>query len=159
MSKPAKRKAGETLDAIFEMHLDDELERIAAMSDEDLDAEVRALGGDPEGIRNRGAAFVTKERARIESLSKLRADAASRLARALEAKNNAPKTPALPRKELLARIDKAMSRPTFGAQVALAFKNRKRETASDEELRSFLDTIAELEAIAEAEGMNGSPAR
>jgi hypothetical protein len=148
----AKPTASEVVDAIWEMHLDDELERIATISDADLDAEVRALGGDPTGIRNRGAAFALGEIARIEKREKSQKQATERLTRALEARDKAPKTPALPRAELLARIELAMKRPNFAQPMKMAFKKRKREEASDEELRSLLDAIAELEAIEEAEG-------
>ena len=155
MTEKPKRTPSELLEAIHQMHLVDEAERIAALSDDEVAAEVRELGGDPDAIGKRGADFVKREMDRLEALRVFQEKTAARLAAALAAAEKAPKTPALPRKELLALIDRAMKNPRFAQPMAMAFKKRKREEASDEELRTFLDRIAEIEAIAEAEGLGG----
>ncbi len=128
-----KRTPSELVEAIHAMSLDDELERIATLSDADLDAEVRALGGDPAAIRGRGAAFAKTEIPAADALAKFQRDALERLTRALEAADKAPKTPALPRKELLAMVDRAMKRPSLAAPMSMAFKGaseKRRATRS-----------------------------
>jgi len=154
VTDPKKRTPSELLDAIHDMHLDDELERIAALSDDEVAGEIRELGGDPDAIGQRGADFVKAQMARIKARTEFDEKAAARISTALGAADKAPKTPALPRKELLAMIDRAMKQPRFAQPIAMAFKKRKREAASDEELRTLLDRIAQIEAIAQAEGLD-----
>jgi hypothetical protein len=54
MSDKRKRQPHEVWDALEKMALEDEAERVAAMSDEQLDAELRAAGIDPEETRRKG---------------------------------------------------------------------------------------------------------
>ena len=147
-SKP-KRTPGELLDAIHEMALDDELEAISNMSDEEIAADIRAHGGDPEAIGKRGAEFALREIAEQKKLAEFLERAERDLVRALTVMSKAPKTPPLPRKELEARIDRFGERSRRLAEpIQLAFMKRTRGKASDEELRSFLDALEKLEALA-----------
>ena len=149
MANKPKRSPAELVDAIHKMADEDELELIAKMSDEEIAADIRSLGGDPEGIGNRGAAFVMAALAHQTELAAFRERAERELALALTALASAPKTPVLPRAELNARIDLAMKRsPRLREPIQIAFKKRKRSQASEDELRSFLDAIEKLEALA-----------
>jgi hypothetical protein len=155
-NKP-KRSPGELLDAVHKMALDDELARIDEMSDEELEAEMKTLEdasgktGDPEGTKKRGAAFVADEIEYQKQLAALIEQAVAELTRALTAAAAAPKTPALPRKELDKRLDAVVERaPRLDSALQIAFQKRAREKASDEELRSVIDALERLEAIARA---------
>jgi hypothetical protein len=55
-----KRSPQETLDVIEESADSDEAERILALSDEDLDGELRAEGFDPKAVRARGTALAAR---------------------------------------------------------------------------------------------------
>jgi hypothetical protein len=155
-TKP-KRTPGEVVDVILDIALEHELEQIDAMSTEELEAEMKTLEdahgktGDPEGTKKRGAAFVVAELAHQKRLRDFEEVAVRDLTLALTAAAAAPKTPAMPRKELELRLSAAVKRaPHLGPAVQLTFKKRKREEASDEELRSFIDVLERLEAIARA---------
>jgi hypothetical protein len=155
-TKP-KRTPGEVIDRIHEMSLEDELARIDEMSDEEIEAEMKTLEdasgikGDPAGTKRRLGAHIAGELKHQENLRKLQEEAARELTRALLAAAAAPKTPALPRKDLEARLDAALKRtPSLESPAQLAFHKRSREKASDEELRSFIDAFERLEAIARA---------
>jgi hypothetical protein len=55
MSTEKKKLApDEAWDALGKMAVDDEVERVLALSDEDLDAELRKTGANPERVRQRG---------------------------------------------------------------------------------------------------------
>ena len=55
MSTPKKKLApDEAWDALQKMAVDDEVERVLALSDEDLDAELGKTGANPERVRQRG---------------------------------------------------------------------------------------------------------
>jgi len=55
MSTEKKKLApDEAWDALEQMAIDDEVERVLALSDEDLDAELRKTGANPERVRQRG---------------------------------------------------------------------------------------------------------
>ena len=55
MSTPKKKLApDEAWDALEKMAVDDEVERVLALSDEDLDEELRKTGANPERVRERG---------------------------------------------------------------------------------------------------------
>ena len=161
MATKPTRSPAEVVDAIHRIAQEDELEAVAKMSDDELAADIRSLEdqsgkrGDPEGIANRGAAFIMAALAHQKALAAFRERAERELALALSAIASAPKTPVLPRKELETRIDLAMKRsPRLREPIQMAFKNRKRSVASDEELRSFLDAIEKLEALALVLGDN-----
>src|SRR5450755_2075478 len=56
----AKRTPEELWKAIEAQAAEDEIERFLAMSDEEIDDELRAHGGDPEQIRKDGVALADK---------------------------------------------------------------------------------------------------
>jgi pimeloyl-ACP methyl ester carboxylesterase len=62
MSTPKKPKLApdEAWDALEKMAVDDEVERVLALSDEALDAELKAAGADPVRVRERGEALGRK---------------------------------------------------------------------------------------------------
>jgi hypothetical protein len=62
MVTPKKRTPEETWDALEKMALDDEVERVLALSDEQLDAELKDSGLDPQRVRERGQALGEKLR-------------------------------------------------------------------------------------------------
>ncbi len=147
----AKRKKGDVLPAVEAMEMDDALDDVLAMSDEEIAAELRAAGADPDAIGRAGASHAAKHEARLGRLG-WQAAARTRLETARAAAAGVPKTPKLPRVELLARLDAARRDGRFAAPLAAAFRKRDAEQSSDEELCALLDEIAALDAIASAEG-------
>jgi hypothetical protein len=136
------------------MDLDDAADEVRAMSDEEVDAAIRAAGGDPEAIGERGAAIAASQLDRRERLG-WQERAAEALARATAHAKRAPRTPrGLPREELLGRLAIARADARFAAPIAAAFRNRAAEVSSDEELAALLDEIAILKSIS---GEGGDP--
>jgi len=138
-----KRTDLELLAAIMQAEADDDLAEIAAMSRAELDASIREGGGDPEGIRARGARLAQElgeRRRRLAWQATARGDLESALAKMA----GAPKTPKLPRRELLDRIAAARSDGRFEAPIAAAFRKRTAEETTDDELRRLLDEIEML---------------
>jgi hypothetical protein len=150
--KPAggkKRTDEELLAAIEQAEADDDLAELAAMSPAELDASIRADGGDPEAIRARGLRLVEELMERRERLAwqaKARGDMQSAFAKMA----GAPKTPKLPRRELLDRIEAARSDGRFQAPLAAAFRKRTAEESTDDELRRLLDEIEMLRMLEES---------
>jgi hypothetical protein len=150
--KPAngkKRTDEELLAAIARTEADDDLAEIAAMSPAEVDASIRANGGDAEGIRARGLRLVEElieRRQRLAWQAKARGDMETALAKMVEA----PKTPKLPRPELLAKIAAARSDGRFKAPIAAAFRKRTAEESTDDELRRLLDEIEMLRMLEES---------
>ena len=62
----------------------------------------------------------------------------------------APRTPKLPRPELLARLAAARSDGRFNLPIAATFRKRAAEEISDEELRRLLDEIEMLRMLDES---------
>lgn len=60
MPPPNKRTPEETWDALEKMALEDEVERVLALSEKDLDDELRAAGADPRRVRARGRAVAAQ---------------------------------------------------------------------------------------------------
>jgi hypothetical protein len=128
------------------------LRRLADFIDDDLlrdeypielvDEELRAQGMDPEEIGRRGEAFVRDllEKKRNEMHAEALAKVAPLEARARAARAKAPRS----RASMLARIHRAERDPRFAGQVAVAFRGRKPEEPSDEELAAI---VAKLEAL------------
>jgi hypothetical protein len=141
------KKPSKTWDAIEEAASSDaEMDRILALSTEELDAELSAAGFDVAALDANTAAF-------IEGLEKNRAlhgDAADRLrrARALMASRPARRGK-LDRATLEARITTARNDPRFSAPAAILFRNRETKEATDEELLQLLDTLEALAEIVE----------
>ncbi len=120
--------------------VDAEMERIVALSDDALDAELTAAGFDVPALDAKNAAF-------IEGLQKSRAthgDAADSLrrARALIA-SRAPRAAKAPiARRWRTRITTARNDPRFSAPAAILFRNRETKEATDEELvQLLLDTF------------------
>jgi len=140
-------KPSKTWDAIASAATSDaEMDRILALSDDALDAELSAGGFDVPALDAKSAAF-------IQGLQKNRAthgDAADRLrrARALIASRPARREK-LDRATLEARITTARNDPRFSAPAAILFRNRETKEATDEELAQLLDTLEALAEIVE----------
>lgn len=149
MSGKKKRTPAEVLRAIEEQRWKDEAARIAALSDAEVDAEIRADGGDPQAIRARGKAFVDQLLApREEPGWRERAKAKLEAVRALADKWDAPR-PRLSRKEIEQRIEAARHDARFAQPVAALFRKRSMEESSDEELLEMLDEIELLRRLAD----------
>jgi hypothetical protein len=147
--KTKKRTAEEVLRAIDATEDDAALAEIKAMSEEELDASIRADGGDPDAIGERGARLAEEllaRRKRLRWQAKARGDMDAALAKMREA----PRTPALPRAELIARLEAARSDPRFAAPVTAAFRKRPAEESTDDELRRLLDEIEMLRKLQES---------
>ena len=144
-----KRSPEEILRAIEQTEADADLAEIAAMSPGELDAKIRAEGGDPVAIGERGARLAEELLARRKRL-RWQAKAHGEMGRALAKMKEAPKTPKLPRAELLARIEAARTDLRFRAPVAAAFRKRTAEESSDEELARLLDEIEMLRKLEES---------
>jgi hypothetical protein len=107
-----------------------------------IEEEIRAAGGDPEAIGRRGAALAKElldkrrrafEAEALESVAELEKRAV--LARA---------RPVRSREHMLRRVRRAEADPRFAGQVAVAFRGRKPEEPTDEELATL---VAKLEAL------------
>ena len=141
-----KRTPEEIATAIETMGEDDELDRLLAMDDDALDRELREGGFDPEAIRARGAALggeLVARRARLAWQAGAQ-DALDRVRARFD--RRPPRTERLPRTELLARIAHARTDPRLAQPVAVMFRNRSADEASDEELEAILDEIEALVA-------------
>ena len=131
----------------------DDAEEVAAMSSENVATALRAEGGDPDAIGERGASFMmsllTKHSAK-DAVPAWKAEATARARVATEAAKKAPKVTGagLPRAELLRRLTAARKDPHLGASVTAAFRSRAAAASSDAELAALLDEITELAAIA-----------
>jgi hypothetical protein len=134
--KKEQRTDAETWDAI---QAEMELDRIKSLTPEEVNAEIRAAGGDPEAIGQRGAELAKKLLA--ERGMDWKARAAARRAETEKRAGAMPSFAAMPRTELLARIAAARSDKRFSAPVVAAFRKRREEEASDDELRALLEEI------------------
>ena len=133
--------------ALKEAEVQDDVDEVLAMSDVELDAFIKANGGDPAALRASGEALAKKLDADRDRLAWQ--DEAHRKLNAFRAKvdaKSAEPRPKLSREELLARIETARNDPRFGGRVAVMFRNRKAEPATVEELESIL---FEIELLAE----------
>ena len=143
-----KRTPEETWTAIEAQGREDEIDRFRGMSNEEIDAELRAYGGDPEQIRKDGAEIVERLRKARDRLA-WQIKAAEGLAREQARVDARPaKYAGLSRAELNALVATARKDPRFKQPVAVMFRNRKTEEASDDEMRALLE---EIDALAERE--------
>jgi hypothetical protein len=136
----------ELLDVIEQAEADADLAEIAAMTPAEVDAAIRAEGGDPDAIAARGLRLVEElmeRRDRLQWQAKARGDMEAALAKMAQA----PKTPKLPRAELLARLTAARSDARFNAPIAAAFRKRTAEESTDDEIRRLLDEIEMLRIL------------
>lgn len=129
---------------------DDELaEKYRTMSVADLDAELRAGGHDPDALRAEGARLAARLTADRERLA-WQVDAAEALARQqARVDANTGRYADTPRAEVLARIEVACRDPRLAQPVAVMYRNRQGDDATDDELRALLE---EIEALAERKG-------
>jgi hypothetical protein len=142
------RTSKETWDAIRRQAESDEIDRFLAKSPAEVDASLRAQGHDPAAVRAEGEALAKKLRADRERLA-WQVEAAERLAKEqARFAARAPKYASLSRDELLARLATARTNPRLAQPVAVMFRNRKAEEASEEELRAILE---EIDALGEEE--------
>jgi len=153
------RTPGETWDAIRRQAESDEIDRFLAKSRAEVDASLRARGHDPAAVRAEGEAFVKKLRADRDARPAWQTEAAEGLAKAqarFEARG--PKYAGLSRAELVARISAVRTSARFaepneaarqGSRLAVMFRNRKAEEATEEELRGILE---EIDALGEGGG-------
>jgi hypothetical protein len=143
-----KRTPQETWEAIEKQVREDEIDRFLAKSPAEVDASLRAAGHDPAAVRAEGAALAKKLLADRERLA-WQVEAAEGLAREqARFDQRAPKHAGLSRMQLLERIAVARENPRLAQPVAVMFRNRKTEEASEDELRAILE---EIEAIAESD--------
>jgi hypothetical protein len=141
-----KRAPKETWDAIRRQAESDEIDRYLAKSRAEVDASLRAHGHDPAAVRAEGEALAKALRADRERLA-WQVEAAQALANEQARFEARPSRYAdVPRAELLARIAVARKSPRLAQPVAVLFRNRKAEEASEEELRAILE---EIEVLAE----------
>jgi hypothetical protein len=138
------RTPEETWDAIRRQAESEEIERFLKKSSAEVDASLRASGHDPAAVRAEGEAFVKKLQADRDRLA-WQAEAAAGLAKE-QARFEArvPKYAGLPRRELDDLLAAARKSPRFAQPVAVMFRNRKPEEASDEEVRAILEEIDAL---------------
>jgi hypothetical protein len=141
-----KRTPKQTWDAIRRQAEDDEIDRFRAKSPAEVDASLRAHGHDPAAVRSEGAALAARLMADRKRLA-WQVEAAEALARDQASFDARPKRHAgLSRAELLERIAVARKDPRLVQPVAVMFRNREAEEASEDELVAILE---EIEALAE----------
>ena len=135
----------------------DDLERVLAgdMLDpatpiELVHAYLRSAGGNPEEIRNEAAEFVRVllERRRLSWQEKARQRISKRAPLLARVTRFAEMTEA----QLVQHFNRLRSDPSLGPSVAGAFRKRRAEESTVEELRSFLQEIEALRAIEADEG-------
>jgi hypothetical protein len=134
-----KRSDLELLKAIRDGEADDDVAEIMAMSEAELDAYIRANGGDPDAIGAAGEALAKEMLAKHERNAPVHArlDAF----RALAAEQRARPREKLSRGDLLDRLEAARKDPRFDAPVAALFRDKSPEASTDEELWALLDQI------------------
>ena len=148
--KKDARPPEETLRAIEAQEAADEIARIKAMTEEDVEAELRKNGFDVDEIDRRTLANVKKLEAK-EKRDAWRPKALERLRKAEEvmARPGIAKTRGLTREELLARIDAARKDPRMGGEIAVAYRDMKLEEASIERLEAILTAMEDIARMAE----------
>jgi hypothetical protein len=159
VSGPSDRTKKKTDAELWDaLRADAELEAVRAMSEDAVDAELRAGGADPEAIGRRGAALAEFMLAQHDQDWQTRAK--DRQARMKKKAGDWPDFGAMPRPELMARVQAARGDARFAsAPVVVAFRKRKNEEASEQELREILEEIEVLKRLADGahdEGDEGS---
>ena len=139
-----KRTQAEAWDAVRRQAERDEIDRFLRKTPAEVDASLRANGHDPAAVRAEGEAFVKKLRADRDRLA-WQVEAAEGLAKE-QARFEArvPKYAGLSRAQLVERLSAARTSPRFAQPVAVMFRNRKPEEATEEELRAILEEIDAL---------------
>lgn len=135
----------ELLASLEKAHAEDVLS--SAYSTEEVVASIRADGGDPEGIGQRGVAFVKQllDKRRLAwqeaARQKLKAAGPLFIDKKKSARGNAPK------EMLLSEMLRARQDPVTGASVNAMFRNRSPEEISTEELQGMLEDIEDLKQL------------
>jgi hypothetical protein len=143
---PKKRTDRETWEAIEAQARAEEIARFVAMPSSQVDARLRAAGHDPAALRAEGTALAKKLLADRDRLA-WQVEAAEGLAREQARFAERPARYAgLSASELHERIAVARKNPRLAQPVAVMFRNKKAEEASEDELRAILE---ELDALAE----------
>jgi hypothetical protein len=122
------------------------MDRILALSDEALDAELRAEGLDPAAERARGAALARELLAARDGRNRWQGEAQAKLDAARARVAARPRPPKMSRAALVAAVERACSDPRFGARASVMYRNRGGIEASDDELEALL---VQLEALAD----------
>jgi hypothetical protein len=147
---PPKDRTDAELWAALEALRDDPLD--PAMPREVVDQALRGGGVDPDALRKKGAELVAKlreeHRLSWQTEARRRRDAMDRRA------TRAIVPPGMPRDEVLERLNDLRGNPKFGAPIMTAFRKRKLEESSDEDLRMLLEDIEELRALETADEGN-----
>jgi hypothetical protein len=145
---PTKRTPRETWKAIEALARQDEIDRFVALPSAEVDARLRAAGHDPTAIRAEGALLAKKLGADRDRLA-WQVAAAEGLARAqADFARTTGKYASLSRDELRARVMAVSKDARFAQPVSVAFRNRKAEEASEDELRAILE---EIDALADGD--------
>jgi hypothetical protein len=134
-----KRSDLNLLKAIRDSEADDDVHEVMAMSEAELDAYIRANGGDPDAIGAAGEALAKEMLAKQERNAPVHArlDAF----RALAAEQRSRPREKLSRGDLIDRLKAARNDPCFDAPVAALFRDKSPEASTDEELWALLDQI------------------
>jgi hypothetical protein len=142
----AKRTAREAWKAIEELAIEDEMDRILALSDAQLDAELVDAGFDPKEQADKGAAMATAllEHRAEQAWQAAAQDKSDRVGARFASRG--PRGEKLSHDELLAAITRARLDPRLAQPVEVMFRNRPTEKATDEELEAMLE---EIEGLAE----------
>jgi hypothetical protein len=141
-----RRSGAEVWVAVEKMSVEDEAAELGAMTDAELDAEIRASGGDPDAINDRAADFVTKLALRRRRLAWQTTAALAERDFAEQRDAIRKKRVPLTRDELKARIKAAQEDPRFSQPVSALFRKHTMEESTDEELYILLEQIELLKA-------------
>jgi hypothetical protein len=144
---PTPRTPEETWKALEAQAREDEIDRFLTATPAEVDARLRASGHDPNALREEGkkvAAEASVDRKRLAWQIEAAVGLAKEQAR-VDARSRATDYAGLSRSELLARLAAAKQNPRLPQPVAVLFRNRKAEEASEDELREMLQEIEALE--------------
>jgi hypothetical protein len=142
-----KKTPKEIFDAILLFEHDEEIEGLEKMTDEEVDEAIRAEGGDPVAIGERGAKLANELMERRERLQ-WQLEAREELAIAAAAAGGAARV-TRSRKEMIEAITQAQNEE--GLSIGLAARKGGTDEATDEELEELLRQIEILR------GANGRP--
>lgn len=120
----------------------------ANYSAEEIIASIRAEGGDPAGIGQRGAmlarALLDKRRLAWQESARQKI----RIISPILTGSSQSVGQNLSRDALLGELNQARRNPVTGASVEAMYRNRRPEEASDEELRGMLEDVEDLKRLA-----------
>ncbi|MFO0683941.1 MAG: hypothetical protein U0234_17950 [Sandaracinus sp.] len=115
-----------------------------------VDGALRAMGLDPAAVRARGRALgvTAMEKKRRGWMDEARA-------RIEQMKTTAKATTdylSMSKQMLLAELERWRQHPSVGGEVRAAFRNRRPEESSEDDLRSLLEEIERVAAMHDADG-------